>query len=97
MPANPKYLTHDKWQRFAKTSAAILGGFLVAASSMMALAVWLNPVHVFHTYAFAMFLIWCTLMLMAFLFRNGWLCWLWYGGATLAFVSLFLIGNTLNQ
>lgn len=97
MPANPKYLTHDKGQRFAKVSAAILGGFLVSASSMLALAAWVSDRGVvFHTYAFAMFLLWCTLMLLAFLFRNGWKCWAWYGGFTAVFTLLFAVRIILN-
>lgn len=91
MPANPKYLTHDRNQRIAKVSAAIVGGFLVSGSSMLFLATWAgNSRVVFHTYSFAMFLLWCTLMMVAFLFRSGWKCWAWYGGLTLVFVVLLL-------
>lgn len=90
MPANPKYLTQNKWQRFAKVSAAILGGFLVSAGTMLAIAGWsADPVPVFFTYAFFMFLQWCTLMLLAFLFKNGWNCWKLYGSITLVLAVVY--------
>ena len=87
MPANPKYLTQSKWQRFAKVSAAILGGFLVSASFHLMWAAWAgNRKPVLLTYSFTLFLMWCALMLLAFLFKNGYKCWAWYGGASLLFI-----------
>ena len=92
MPANTKYLTQNKTQRFAKISAAILGGFLASASTMLAWAVWSDtPKTAFFTYTFFMFIQWCTLMLVAFLFHDGWKCWAWYGGWTLLMAVLYLI------
>lgn len=87
MPANPKYLTQSGWQRFAKVSAAILGGFLVSASSHLMWAAWVGDrKSVLLTYSFTLFIMWCTLMLLAFLFKNGYKCWAWYGGASLLFI-----------
>ncbi|WP_188508156.1 hypothetical protein [Parapedobacter pyrenivorans] len=87
MPANPKYLTRSAGQRFAKVSAALLGGFLVAASFHLLLAVWSgHRVTVLLTYSYTLFILWCALMLVAFLFTNGWKCWAWYGGITLLFI-----------
>jgi len=84
MPSNPKYLTQSKWQRFAKVSAAILGGFLLAASFHMAIAVFLpEEKNLLATFSFSLFLLWCTLMCVAFLFKNGWKCWGVYGGISL--------------
>lgn len=89
MPANPKYLTPPGWQRFAKVSAAILGSFLVSVSFHLMLAAWVSDRKpLFLTYSFTLFLMWCTLMLFAFLFENGWKCWAWYGGASLLFTIL---------
>jgi len=86
MPANPKYLTPSGWQRLAKVSAAILGGFLVSASFHLMWAAWSdNRKIVLLTYSYSLFLMWCTLMLVAFLFRSGWRCWAWYGGVALVF------------
>ena len=42
MPANKKYLTPSPWQRFAKISAAILGGLIVALMFHLALASWFD-------------------------------------------------------
>lgn len=87
MPANPKYLTSSGWQRFAKVSAAILGGYLVSASFHLMLATWSGDrKSVLLTYSYTLFVMWCTLMLVAFLFHNGWKCWAWYGGVSLLFM-----------
>ncbi|RYY16403.1 MAG: hypothetical protein EOO04_27005 [Chitinophagaceae bacterium] len=86
MPANPKYLTPPGWQRFAKVSAAVLGGFLVTASFHLMWAAWSGDRKaVMLTYSFTLFIMWCALMLVAFLFHNGWKCWAWYGGFALLF------------
>jgi len=96
MPANPKYLTQNKTQRFAKISAAMLGSFLASASTMLAWAAWSSdPRTAFFTYGFFMFIQWCALMLLAFLFHNGWKCWALYGGFTLAMTGLYLIKSGL--
>ncbi len=87
MPANPKYLTQSGWQRFAKISAAIAGGYLVSASFHLMWAAWADDrKSVLLTYSYTLFLMWCALMLLAFLFKNGWKCWAWYGGASLLFI-----------
>ena len=92
MPANKAYLNHDKTHRIVKLTAAFLGSFLVSASSMLAIATWASrPEIVFMTYNYVLILIWCGLMLLAFLFKNAWKCWLWYGLLTLIFVILFWI------
>lgn len=91
MPANPKYLTHSPWQRFAKISAALAGGFLVSASfHVMWASLASDRKFVWASYSYTLFLMWCTLMLTAFLFKNGWKCWAYYGGITLVFSLLTL-------
>jgi len=93
MPANPKYLTQNRTQRFAKVTAALLGSLLVSASTMLAIAAWSkNPRVVFLTYSYFFFMQWCALMLVAFLFKNGWKCWLWYGSITAAAIGVYLSG-----
>jgi hypothetical protein len=94
MPANPKYLTQSRWQRVAKVSASTLGGFLVSASFHLMWAAWAGDrKSVLITYSYTLFLLWCTLMLLAFLFKNGWTCWLWYGGVSLLFILLTFFGG----
>lgn len=75
MPANPKYLTSSTWQRFAKITAAILGGYLVSALCHTALASWLDRPKVIITSSFSAFMLWIVLMIWAFLSKNGWRIW----------------------
>ncbi|WP_435137685.1 hypothetical protein [Formosa sp. A9] len=93
MPANKKYLTTSKTQRFAKITAAILGGYLVTASLHMALSFWLDHTTVIITSTFTGFILWASLMVVAFLAKNGWKIW----GIYLAFTLLFSIGIYLGQ
>lgn len=98
MPANPKYLTQSGWQRFAKVSASVLGSFLISVSLHFAIAAWTIDRHnIWSVYAFSLFLIWCMFMLLAFLFKNGWKCWIWYGGAIVLFVLIWYAGSISNQ
>lgn len=96
MPANPKYLTHSKLQRFAKISAAILGGYLVAVSFHLALASWFDRATIVITMAYTGFILWVALMIIAFLAKNGWKMWLLYMALTLVFSGLVFLGQTLN-
>lgn len=96
MPANPKYLTASRTQRFAKISAGILGGYCVSMSILLALAAWLNHVNVIISGAFAGFILWVTFMLLAFLSKNGWRAWLLYLLASVVFVTVAYLGKTYN-
>lgn len=97
MPANPKHLEKSKWQRFAKVSAAILGSLLITITTMLAMVVWVKePRVIFKTFSFLFFIQWCTLMLLAFLFKNGWKCWLLYGVSSLILVAIYFMGTINN-
>ncbi|MGD1839526.1 MAG: hypothetical protein ACFB0B_01300 [Thermonemataceae bacterium] len=75
MPANKKYLSTPK-QRTLKTSAGILGGFMVTILLHNALGTLLeNKAVLIITSAFSSFVVWASLLLVAFLFRNGWKVW----------------------
>jgi len=91
MPANRKYLTYSGWQRFAKLSSGILGGYLIAALFHMALALWL-PDHkmVLITSAYGIFIIWGMLMILPFLSKNGWKVWFIY------LAVIFLLGIAVH-
>ena len=93
MPANKKYLTTSPWQRFAKISAAILGGLIVAVMFHMALASWFNHVVVIITSTFSAFILWAVLMVLAFLGKNGWKIWGIYVLASAVFGVIFYFGN----
>lgn len=96
MPANSKYLTQSIWQRIAKISAAILGGYLVSVSFHLALASWIDHVNVIITMAFSGFILWVVLMIVAFLAKNGWKIWGIYLLLTLIFCGIIYLGQTYN-
>ena len=96
MPANPKYLTKSKGQRFAKITAAILGGYLASISFHLALASWFDRANIMITMAFSGFILWVALMIVAFLAKNGWKIWLIYLGLSLFFLGLLFLGQNYN-
>ncbi len=93
MPANNKYLTPNKWQRFAKITAGFIGGYLVAITFHLALAAWLHKPSVIITAAFSAFIIWAVFMVLAFLAHNGWKVWALYLSISLFFLIIFYFGN----
>lgn len=96
MPANPKYLTQSKTQRFAKITAAILGGYFVSVSSHLALAVWFDTPTIIITMSFSGFILWVALMIVAFLAKNGWKIWGIYLSLTLFFFLIVYLGQACN-
>lgn len=93
MPANKKYLTSN-WQRFAKITAGFLGGYFVTLSFHLALAFWFNHSNIIITGAFTGFIMWATLMVLAFLAKNGWKIWVIYLLLTLLFSVIIYFGKT---
>jgi len=96
MPANPKHLTKSGWQRFAKISAAILGGYILTTAVHMALALWLDHVTMLITATFSGFILWAVLMVLAFLAKNGWKVWGIYLLLTGFFAALVYLGKIYN-
>ena len=96
MPANKKYLTPSPWQRFAKITAAILGGLLVAIMFHLVLAVWFNHVVVIITSTFSALILWAILMVTAFLGKNGWKVWGIYLLISSVLGLAFYFGNQIN-
>jgi hypothetical protein len=96
MPANAKYLTTSPWQRFGKISASILGGYMVAMSFHMALAAWVNHVNVLITSTFSGFILWASLMILAFLSKSVWRIWLLYLLLTILFTAVSYLGKFYN-
>ena len=94
MPANPKYLTPSAWQRFAKITAAIFGGYLVSVLCHTALASWLDRPKVIITSSFSSFMLWIVLMIWAFLAKNGWKIWGIYLLLTLLLGVVTYFGKT---
>jgi hypothetical protein len=96
MPANAKYLTTSPWQRFAKISAAIVGGYGVTMSLHVALAAWSNHVNVLITTTFSGFILWTVVMILAFLSKNGWRVWLICLLLTMVFTAIAYLGKFYN-
>ncbi|MCF8715963.1 hypothetical protein JM658_14090 [Joostella atrarenae] len=96
MPANKKHLTASPSQRFAKISAGFLGGYLVTITLHLALASWLNHVNVMITSTYSGFILWCVLMILAFLSKNGWKVWALYLLLAGLFYLAFYFGKIYN-
>ena len=81
MPANKKYLTTSSWQRFAKISAGIVGGYIISALLHIVLAFWLpDPKLVLITSVYTLYILWVTIIILSFLAKNGWKLWAIYLG-----------------
>lgn len=97
MPANPKYLTKNPWQQFAKISAGILGGYIITALLHMCLPLWLpQSKEVLITSIFTFFVVWCALLIVPFLFKNGWKAWIIYIVVSIILYGLYFLGNQQN-
>jgi len=93
MPANPKHLS-TTGQRILKTTAGIIGGFMVTISFHNSLGVVLEQKKTLViTSAFSSFFLWVSLMVVAFLFKNGWKVWGLYSFLTLAFGFIIFLNK----
>lgn len=90
MPANKKYLTTSPLQRTLKITAAIIGGYLLSNIFHQFLMLFLPRKDVNITMHFSVYIMWATLMIIAFLAKNGWKIWGWYLLASAVFFSPFL-------
>lgn len=97
MPANKKYLTTSSWQRFAKISAGIVGGYIISALLHIALAYWLpNPEMVLITSIYTLYIVWAAIIIMSFLAKNGWKLWAFYLAIIIVLSVLIYFGKTYN-
>lgn len=90
MPANKKYLS-SPLQRIAKITAGLIGGYAVTVSFFLMLSLWLDRQSTFFALIFAGFLLWCGLLILAFLAKNGWKIWLVYLGIASLFSLVFYL------
>lgn len=97
MPANRKYLTKSPWQKGAKFTAGLIGGYAISALFHMVLAL-LLPAHkeVLATSMFTLFILWIILLIIPYLFKNGWKVWGIYLSIISVLLALFFIGNQQN-
>ena len=97
MPANPKYLTKSPWQKIAKISAGILGGYIITSLLHMILAIYI-PFHneVLITSIFSLSIVWCALLIIPYLFKNGWKAWGVYIISVILLYLLYFFANRNN-
>ena len=97
MPANRKYLTDSPWQRGAKISAGILGGYIISALLHIALAYWLpNYKLVLITSAYSLYIVWVAIMIVSFMAKNGWRLWALYLIICIVLVVSIYFGKVYN-
>lgn len=97
MPANKKYLTTSSWQRFAKISAGIVGGYIISALLHIALAYWLpNPEMVLITSVYTLYILWVAIIILSFLAKNGWKLWALYLAIIIVLSVLIYSGKLYN-
>lgn len=97
MPANPKYLNNSPWHQGAKISAGVLGGYIITALFHMSLALWLpSPKNVLITSVFTFFIVWGALLIIPFLFKNGFKSWALYSVIIILFYVIYHFGNQQN-
>ncbi len=73
MPANSKYLSTSVWHKTAKIFSGIIGGYMISAMLHMALALWLPfQKNMLITAVYSLFVVWCVLLIVPFLFKKGW-------------------------
>lgn len=97
MPANSKYLNQSPWQQFAKISAGLIGGYIISALLHMCLVLWLpNPKEVLITSIYTIFIAWGALLIIPFLFKNGWKAWVLYLIISIILYVIYYLGNQQN-
>ena len=93
MPANPKHLSNSG-QRFLKITAGILGGYFVTIFFHNALGSILHHKGaLIITTAYTSFLMWASLLVLAFMSKNGWKIWGIYILLTLIFSGILFLNK----
>ena len=97
MPANPKYLNNSPWHQFAKITAGLIGGYIITVLIHMNLPLWLpHPKEILITGIITFYMCWGTLMILPFLFYNGWKSWAIYLFSIGVLYVLYFFGNQNN-
>jgi len=91
MPANKKYLTKSPFQKFLKITAGFIGGYGVMISFHCLLGCLFEPKYVIATAFITGYILWATLMLLAFMAKSAWKIWLYYIMLTGLFSIPFLL------
>jgi len=97
MPANVKHLTKNPWQKFAKITAGIIGGYIITALFHLSLALWIpNHKEVLITSIYTVFIIWGVLLIVPYLFKNGWKVWGLYLFISILLYTIYFFGKQQN-
>lgn len=91
MPANKKYLTKSPWIKLSKILAGALGGYVVTISFHAALTRAFPKENVMITSFITGYLLWATLLLVAFLIPKSWKTWAIYAALTGLFTGIYFI------
>ncbi len=91
MPANKKYLTQSPWIKLSKVLAGSVGGYLVTISFHAALTRVFPKEYVIVTSFITAYLLWATLLLVAFLIPKAWKTWAIYVVLIGLFSGIYLI------
>lgn len=97
MPANKKHLTPTFLHRFSRITAGFVGGYLVTVSFFLALSFYLEKVSVLFTLVYGGFLIWVSLMILAFIAKSGWKIWGFYLLLTLFFSAIVYLNQPTSS
>ncbi|MET1053788.1 MAG: hypothetical protein ABWY16_00630 [Pedobacter sp.] len=91
MPANKKYLTKSPFERFLKITAGFIGGYCVMISFHHLFGYFFAARYVVITAEITGYLLWATLLLVAFLVDKAWKVWLIYILLTVLFSSPIIL------
>ena len=94
MPANPKYLTTSALQKTVKIFSGVVGGYIISAFLHLALYIWLPfGRDIFTTSTYTLFLVWIALLVVPFLFENGYKVFVIYTLIALLLAVAIYCGN----
>jgi VIT1/CCC1 family predicted Fe2+/Mn2+ transporter len=95
MPANKKYLTTSPWQKAAKIVAGVIGGYIISSLlHMIGALVIPHYKEILVTSIFTLFLIWMMLLIVPYLFENGYKVLICY---VIVIAALYMIYSSLSN
>ncbi|AYN67659.1 hypothetical protein D1013_09910 [Euzebyella marina] len=93
MPANKKHLTQSSLHRILKITAGFFGGYAITqVFHMVLIEIW-DSASTLITLRFAGFIVWATLLVCAFIPKNGFKIW----GIYLAIFAVLALIVFINQ
>ncbi len=93
MPANPKFLTTSKWEQLMKFISAAISSYFASLFIHLSLAIFVDAKAVFVNMYFTLYLLWCVLAIVAYLFKSGWKSLVFTSIIALVFYGIMEIGK----